>query len=37
MANSRYGQKIKIIEAGVPPLLDDLRYLSDELSKFDFH
>ena len=37
MANSRYGQKIKIIEAGVPPLLDDLRYLSDELRKFDFH
>jgi hypothetical protein len=34
MANSRWGQRTKIIEADVLPLLDDLRYLSDELRKF---
>ena len=33
MANSRWGQRTKIIEADVLPLLDDLRYLSDELKK----
>ena len=35
MANSRWGQRTKIIEADVLPLLDDLRYLSDELKKFE--
>jgi hypothetical protein len=34
MAISRGLQKTKIIEADVLPLLDDLRYLSDELRKF---
>tara|TARA_R100001129_G_scaffold186658_1_gene179767 strand:+ start:490 stop:3165 length:2676 start_codon:yes stop_codon:yes gene_type:complete len=34
MANSRWGQRTKIIETDVLPLLDDLRYLSDELRKF---
>ena len=34
MANSRYWQKIKIREEGVRPLLDDLKYLADELRKF---
>ena len=34
MANSRWGQRTKIIETDVFPLLDDLRYFSDELENF---